>query len=194
MNFWPGGVCRIPPCQHTGRLTKARHSPRAALWQRVWRAGAIPGGAALGRLLGLVCSPGIQALCKAVVMTCVGVSLSRRAGGAGSLRCVRAPFGKLPRNARVVWYAFRPCPAQCLASLRHLIADLGRRRASGALGVPELTIRDWLRGVVPDSAARRCVWFFWCLRYHPERLSSVEDLETWGRLKERPVVPDDWSI
>jgi hypothetical protein len=26
------------PCQGSGRLAKARHSPRASLWQRVWRA------------------------------------------------------------------------------------------------------------------------------------------------------------
>jgi hypothetical protein len=35
-----GGVsaaCRVPPCQRSGRLTKACHSPRRALWQRVWR-------------------------------------------------------------------------------------------------------------------------------------------------------------
>jgi len=31
----------IPPCQHSGRLAKARHSPRAALWRRVWRALAV---------------------------------------------------------------------------------------------------------------------------------------------------------
>ena len=33
-----------------------------------------------------------------------------------------------------------------------------------------------------------------CLAFHPERLQTIEDLVTWGRLKERPVVPDDWSI
>jgi len=31
-----GRGCRIPPCQHSGRVTEARHSPRLALWQRVW--------------------------------------------------------------------------------------------------------------------------------------------------------------
>jgi len=30
------GGCCIPPCRHSGRLATARHSPRAALWQRVW--------------------------------------------------------------------------------------------------------------------------------------------------------------
>ena len=28
-----GRLRGIPPCQHTGRLAKARHSPRAVLWQ-----------------------------------------------------------------------------------------------------------------------------------------------------------------
>jgi hypothetical protein len=29
--------CCIPPCRHSRRLAKARHSLNAALWQRVWR-------------------------------------------------------------------------------------------------------------------------------------------------------------
>ena len=32
-----GEGCRIPPCQHSGRRIRTRHSLHAALWQRVWR-------------------------------------------------------------------------------------------------------------------------------------------------------------
>ena len=38
-----GRVCGIPPCQHSGRFPKARHSPCAALSQRVTHKAAFAG-------------------------------------------------------------------------------------------------------------------------------------------------------
>src|ERR1017187_1665809 len=55
-------VCHHVP-KHSGRLTKACHSPRAALWQRVWRAVGNQ-AVALGGSPGLACSPGIRRLYK----------------------------------------------------------------------------------------------------------------------------------
>lgn len=70
--------------------------------------------------------------------------------------------------------------------LERLCADLGRRRLLASLGVSALTVSDWREGrSIPSGAARRAIWFLWCLVYYPERLQTLEDLATWGRLHER---------
>ena len=76
-----------------------------------------------------------------------------------------------------------------------MIARLGRRDACACLGVSALTVNAWReRRRTPSAAARRCIWFLWCLLFHPDRLQALEDLATWGRLKERrgvEPVPED---
>jgi len=74
---------------------------------------------------------------------------------------------------------------------------LGQRGVRAGLGVSKLTRDAWASGHrVPSAAARRAIWFLWCLVFHPERLSSLEDLATWGRLHGRQRVvqpPGEWS-
>ena len=86
--------------------------------------------------------------------------------------------------------------------LDDLIQFLGFRSAAAVVGVPGLTLRGWQqRRKNPSYAAKRAIWLVWCLLLHPDRLTSLEDLVTWGRLKtvrrlvERPACDwTDWSI
>ena len=84
--------------------------------------------------------------------------------------------------------------------LERLRCRLGHRWLCACLGVSALTVNAWRDGSrLPSGGARRAIWFLWCLVFHPERLSSLEDLATWGRLHGRGVVgvepiPEDWSI
>ena len=83
-----------------------------------------------------------------------------------------------------------------------LVEHLGFRNCAAALGMPGLTLHRWYRrDGVPSSAARRALWLVWCMVLHPDRIQSLEDLVTWGRLKtvrrmvERPACEwTDWSI
>jgi hypothetical protein len=80
--------------------------------------------------------------------------------------------------------------------LRDLSAGLGRDGCAVVLGVSGMTVRTWLRGNRFSAASKRLVWFSWCLVFHPERLSSIGELVTWGRFRLTrgpPTRPEDWS-
>ena len=87
--------------------------------------------------------------------------------------------------------------------LAQLYRALGRQGCCAVLGVSVLTLRHWIKADRPPAgAARRCIWFAWCLLFHPERLATIEDLVTWGRFHRRKVAPrkvpraewSEWSI
>jgi hypothetical protein len=75
-------------------------------------------------------------------------------------------------------------------------SHLGRIAAAMVLGVSVQTVEHWRNGLVARAAVRRLIWLTWCLVFHPERLSSIGELVTWGRFRiERrpPTRPEDWS-
>jgi len=83
--------------------------------------------------------------------------------------------------------------------LAQLAVHLGRDGLAMTLGVPALTVTSWREGTKrPSAAAVRCVWLLWCLVLHPDRVSSVWSIATWGRFEiERRHVPapqEDWCI
>ena len=95
-------------------------------------------------------------------------------------------------------WAFRPSPGECRVMLAQLARVLGRRGLCACLGVPALTLQGWIvKRKPPEASGRRAIWFLWCLAFHPERLGSVEDLITWGRLHARrrsaPASAPEWS-
>jgi len=60
-----------------------------------------------------------------------------------------------------------------------------RRRVAALLGCDILTLNAWTMGRRnPCRAARRAIWFAWCLLLHPEKLRTMGDLLTWGRVSE----------
>jgi hypothetical protein len=83
-----------------------------------------------------------------------------------------------------------------------LVSRLGRHDAAAVLGVPMLTLNGWRdRLKSPSMPARRAIWLVWCLTLHPERLTSLFDVITWGRFRvERRAVWrscsewSDWSV
>jgi hypothetical protein len=80
--------------------------------------------------------------------------------------------------------------------VEHLQRLLGRHGLCAALGVPWRTVLGWLAGKVPSAGAMRAIWLTWCLLFHPERLTSLHDIVTWGRfrIERRPAVqPGGWS-
>ena len=170
--FHPGSMADGSPKRATARAPRSGNVSGAP-----WATRRV----ALGGSPGLACSPGIRRLYKWVVMTCVGVYLSRSGRGAGNLVRMRRPY-RVPASGPVVWYAFRPPVSHCLRCLDHLVQRFGRRHVCAMLGVPTLTVRFWIEGRrIPSAPARRCVWFVWCLAFHPDRL-TLEKLPTWGRL------------
>jgi hypothetical protein len=40
------------------------------------------------------------------------------------------------------------------------------------------------------------VWLTWCLKLHPDRITTLFDVATWGRFKAPPssVLPWCWDI
>ena len=65
-----------------------------------------------------------------------------------------------------------------------LLSKFGRHDTVALLGIPWITVRCWqARRRKPDACSRRAIWLVWCVVLHPERLESLEDLATWGRLK-----------
>ncbi len=74
---------RTGPCQGSGRLLKARCSPRPALWERFWRAVGTPGR-----------GHAIRVRVKAVGVMCVVVSLCLSAEWYGNVSpCTAIPAG-----------------------------------------------------------------------------------------------------
>jgi hypothetical protein len=72
--------------------------------------------------------------------------------------------------------------------LLQLHSDLGRVRLLAILGVPWRTVMDWENGKsVMSAAARRLVWVVWCYVRHPERIGTLEDWVTWGKLRAKAV-------
>ena len=73
----------------------------------------------------------------------------------------------------------------------------GERQLSEYLGPSRMTVHSWFH---PDAAlphpARRLIWVFWALTFHPERCSTALDLLTWGRVAcdHHPWPVEDWSI
>ena len=127
------------------------------------------------------------------------LSFARRLGGVSV--AMRKRTKRIPRLSpiwRCAHFAFRPSPGECRQMLEELWRLLGRPSLCAALGLPIYTVESWRCGWRdPSGPGRRTIWLVWCLLLHPERLQSLDDLMTWGRLKvERRLVrrpASEWS-
>ena len=81
--------------------------------------------------------------------------------------------------------------------LQELVDCFGLPGACMVLSVPRMTVNAWLDGRFrPAASAVRAVWLTWVLVLHPDRISSLADVVTWGRFRiERrsDARPEGWS-
>lgn len=107
--------------------------------------------------------------------------------------CIAVSPARLPRLAsdwRSLVFSLRPSPAELRAMVRALVKRFGFPQACSLLGVSGLTVKGWLRGsMVPSGGASRAIWLVWVLCFHPDRLSTLGDLVTWGRFKVQRRAP-----
>jgi len=190
--------CGIPPCQHRGRLAKARHSPNGALWQHVWRVGGTVAGdfnAAVG-----VASPDClprrrQTRRKSYSFVFLSIPSARIALALP----VRVRLHRLDPQWRQATFALRPSDGETRALCRKLQATFGEKSACSLLGVPVQTWRCWQNGRRRASgAALKAIWLVYSLIFRPDTVTCVFDVATWGRFavvrKPHEPSPEDWSI
>ena len=89
------------------------------------------------------------------------------------------------RNAGRARFLFAPTVAQCLRMVGDLEKGFGGERAAAEIiGPSVITVQSWKRRRTMSVPSRRLVWLIWALTLHPERIQSVDDLVTWGRLRQ----------
>ena len=82
-------------------------------------------------------------------------------------------------------FMFAPTVEQCLRMVEDLERRFGGERAAAEIiGPSVITVRAWKRRRKMSVPSRRLVWLIWALTLHPERIQSVDDLVTWGRLRQ----------
>jgi len=82
-------------------------------------------------------------------------------------------------------FIFAPTVDQCLCMVEDLERKFGGERAAAEIIGPSIiTVRAWKHRRKMSVPSRRLVWLIWALTLHPERIQSVEDLVTWGRLRQ----------
>ena|ERR1035441_1674103 len=82
-------------------------------------------------------------------------------------------------------FMFAPTVEQCLRMVEDLERRFGGERAAAEIiGPSVITVRAWKRRRKMSVPSRRLVWLIWALTLHPERIQSVHDLVTWGRLRQ----------
>jgi hypothetical protein len=82
-------------------------------------------------------------------------------------------------------FIFAPTIEQSLRMVEDLEKEFGGERAAAeVLGPSVITVRAWKRRRKMSVPSRRLVWLIWALTLHPEQVQSVDDLLTWGRLRQ----------
>ena len=67
--------------------------------------------------------------------------------------------------------------------------EFGSGRVQDLLGVDSVTLSLWTRGKQsPTAAARKAVWLVWSLALHPEQITSLWDIATYGRFHGRQML------
>jgi len=89
-------------------------------------------------------------------------------------------------------YRLFPSESEVVEMCLELIEHYGWIKTYTLIGVPSLTMRNWVsQHNLPSRSAVRAIWYTWCLLLHPKLLRSEWDIVTWGRfsVRRQPHTP-----
>jgi hypothetical protein len=74
-----------------------------------------------------------------------------------------------------------------------MVAELIRKKGFVAtadlIGIDNLTLSRWRKGTrIPTMAARKAVFLIWSLALHPEQVTSLWDIATFGRFHGQQIM------
>lgn len=73
-----------------------------------------------------------------------------------------------------------------LAALERRFGSIGAR---DLLGLDSMTWHDWRKKHRPPNiSARKMVWLVWSLALHPEQITSLWDIATYGRFHGQQIL------